>query len=108
MKISIVIVSILLTNLSFAQQTDCFFHNERIDSTNINRIINSLDTISFGYSCSQSEYFDLLDCLFSIDSLNPKLRFYHAANCIYQVANRIVKLNDTSYFRHYRYCIEKD
>ena len=108
MKISIVIALILLVNFSFAQQTDCFFRNERIDSTNINKIINSLDTICFGYSFSQSEYFDLLDCLFSIDSINPKLRYYQAANCIYKAADCKVKLNDTSYFRHYRYCIEKD
>mgnify|MGYP006898399835 CR=1 FL=1 len=82
MKSSLAIVSILLVHLSFAQKTVCFFRGERIDSTNVNKIINSLDTLSSGYTLSQSEYTNLLDCLFSMDSLNPKLRFYQAANCL--------------------------
>jgi hypothetical protein len=100
MKIRIVLLSILFANLSFAQKTDCFFHNERIDSTNVNNIINSLDTIRFGNTLSQSEFSNLLDCLFSIDSLNPKIRFYLATDYMFIS-------NDTSYFKHYRYCIEK-
>jgi hypothetical protein len=101
MKSSLAIVSILLVHLSFAQKTVCFFRGERIDSTNVNKIINSLDTLSSGYTLSQSEYTNLLDCLFSMDSLNPKLRFYQAANCL-------ADINDTVYFNHYRFCIDKD
>ncbi len=105
MRISIIILLVILTSLTNAQEStlekfDCTFNNERIDSINFNKIINSLDSIVLGYKISQEEHGKLLDCLFSFNSTNPKL-FWHKA--IYMEST---DLADTVYFEYYRYCIK--
>jgi hypothetical protein len=106
MKISIIILSILITCLAYGQKdslekNDCIFHNERIDSINFIQIVNDLETLI--YESTVSEINTLLDCLFLIDSTDQRL---YCFKDIY--LETCWKLNDTNLIKNYYKCIKSD
>lgn len=106
-RLTLILVSCFVLNYIYAQNDydsigDCNFFNEPIDSNNYLNYIDTIESLNFVYSASEEKYVQLLDCLLSFDSVNPELNFYKAG--LFE-RNEI---NDTSFFRFYRVCINEN
>jgi len=79
---------------------DCNFFGENINNNNYQKYIDTIETSDVAHSLTEEEFHQLIDCLYAIDSINPKLNFYKA------ICSENGNINDTSFFRYYRFCID--
>jgi hypothetical protein len=106
-KPAIVLLSFFVTLFSYAQNDsinkgDCNFFNETINFLNYHKFIDTIGTPELACSISDNNYIQLINCLLSYDSVNPKLNFYKAG------LSERKEITDTSFFRYYRVSIEND